>query len=612
MDQPIFSAPSPLITRWHAVLRALAWFSLLALVFTPLVVDYAARDDAFMGPKWAWIAIFTAFGLAVAGARALAGRALVLPLGEVWVAALLFMLWHWVACLWAPSASLAVERAGRITWLTLALLLGFQVLITRRHLLLAARLAFGVALATALWVLVEDAVRAWWPTHVWIKPNLPDWRGYISAGLGNTNHLGDLLSLALLGGLAAFGSARGAAAWAWGASLAVITAALIVCFSVGSNLGLIVGALVMLALMLHREGLRWFTGHAPRWIALLAVWAGLLLLFNTDNPLNPHRPGILTQGFASGRWQEGGPTRLAIWAQTLEMIRQHSLLGAGTGNFTFLFPTMQSALVADRPDLLVYQGMWTNAAHNELLQAWAELGIGGLALLLAVVAVAFFALLKNLAEADEAGARIRIALAGMLAAFVAHGQMNFVLQHPAGALTLFALLLAVLVEKRARPERAGMPPLQWESGPLALRVDWQSMDKPTAIGAALLLPDLAAIGLGVLLFAAAAACVPGLLAPVRAQREYRLALATAEPARREAHYQRALELEPDAHDVRSSYSQWLLEQGRAADCLEQMPTLRLRLNSNELYMREAQALHQLGREDEAEAALATLHELTGR
>ena len=600
MDAPLFSAPSRLNQRWQMLLRAAAWFTLLALAFTPLVVHLGAWDDAYMTPKWAWIGAFTVLGLGVAGARALAGRALVLPLGEVWVAALLFMIWHWIAVAWAPSTSLGLERAARITWLTLGMLLGYQVLFTRRHLLLVARIAFGVALATAAWVLVEDAVRAWWPQAVWIRPNLPDWRGFISAGLGNTNHLGDLLALALLGGLVAFGEAKRTAALTWGAGIALLTTALIVCFSVGSNLGLIVGAIVMLALMLYREGKGWFTRHPLRWLLLLAAWGLIVGVLATDNPLNPHRPGILHQGFASGRWQEGGPTRLAIWAQTLEMIRTHSLLGAGTGNFTYVFPEMDSQLIADRPDLLVYQGMWTNAAHNELLQTWAELGIGGLALLLALTAVAFFALLKNIGEADAAGGRIRIALAGLLAAYCAQGQMNFVLQHPAGALTFYALLLAILIEKRARPERASMPPLQWESGPLAIRVDWQTMDKPTAVGAALLLPDWLAIALGVALLAVTGLVAVNLQAPVRAQGLYRIAKEHTDPIRQQASFEAALEISPTAQDVRSAYSHWLLEQGRFEECLEQLAIVRERLNSNELYLREAQALEGLGRAETAE------------
>lgn len=585
----------------------IAWFALIALAFTPLVIDFAARDDSYMAPKWAWIAVLAALGLAATLARAVAGRAVVLPVGEVFVAAVVFMAWHWIAALWAPSGSLAIERAARVSWLTVVILLGYQLLFTRRHLLLFGKIIFGVGVTTALWVLLEDGVRAWAPERVWIRSNLGDWRGYLAAGLGNTNHIGDLLALTMLGGLAAFARARTRlSTLLWGVGIALQTAALIVSFSVGSNLGLIVGSLLMLGLMLRQERLGFFTAHKARWGALLLAWGVILVVLNTDNALNPHRPGILAQGFDSGRWHAGGPTRLAIWAQTLEMIRQHTLLGAGTGNFTFLFPQMDSMLIADRPDLLIYQGMWTNAAHNELLQAWAEQGIGGLVLLLALTAVAFFALGKGLGAADAEGAQIRIALIGLLAAYCAQGQMNFVLQTPAGALTFYALLLAVLIEKRARPERASMPPLIFETGTVAIRVDWQSMDKPTAVGAALLLPDAVALGLGLAMLATAAIGIPRMTAAVRAQREYARVYTAPDAGQQEEHYLRALAIAPRAENVRSDYAKWLLAQGRPGQALEEIAIVRERLNSNELFEREAQALAQLGRGAEAQAKVEEL------
>ncbi len=119
---------------------------------------------------------------------------------------------------------------------------------------------------------------------------MPDWRGYLSAGLGNTSHIGDLLALTLLPALALFGETRRRPlAWLLGGVAVLLPAGLIVSYSVGSNLGLILGALVMAATVIRCLGLRWFTRRWRRWLTLRGRWAALIVFFNVNIPLNPHR-----------------------------------------------------------------------------------------------------------------------------------------------------------------------------------------------------------------------------------------------------------------------------------------------------------------------------------
>ena len=459
------------------------------------------------------MAIWTALGLAAVLARALAGRVAIFPLSEIWIGALLFAVWNWVAVLWARSPSLGIERASHITCLTLAFWLGLQLNLTRRALFKMARITIALGAATALWALYDDAVRAWFPQYRHLISNLGDWRGYLAAGLGSTSHIGDLTALALLPALTLLGEARkGRVKILLFAAAIVIPAGLIISFSVGSNFGLIAGAGLMAGLVLWRDRGRWFTRRIGRWLALSAAWAAMILFFILPHPANPHglmpdeaggkitaRWGIFSEAFGSNRWQAGGPTRLAIWAETLEMIRRHPLTGVGTGNFTYVYPEMDSRLVWDRPDLRVYQGMYTNAAHNEILQQWAELGIVGLFLFLTLNGLAFYSLLRGIAWTGKMEFLIRMTLAGMMLAWLVQAQMNFSLQHPAGALTFFALLLAVALEKRTRPGTPAFPSLSLENGPLVLRIDGQTMIKPTAIGVALRLPAPLAVGLGMAL-----------------------------------------------------------------------------------------------------------------
>jgi len=77
------------------------------------------------------------------------------------------------------------------------------------------------------------------------------------------------------------------------------------------------------------------------------------------------------------RFEVGTTHRTEIWANTIEMIRQNFWLGIGIGNYTETY---------DQYFALVY---WRNIfgggidhAHNQFLSKTAELGIGGLLVML--------------------------------------------------------------------------------------------------------------------------------------------------------------------------------------------------------------------------------------
>jgi hypothetical protein len=276
---------------------------------------------------------------------------------------------------------------------------------------------------------------------------------------------------------------------------------------------------------------------------------------------------------------------------------------------------MQSPLLDNRPDLLRYQGYWTNAAHNIALQAWSELGITGLFLLLAMFALAFQHLLRGARWCPAPEFPMRLALAGMLAACAAQGQMNFTIEHPAGALTFFLLLAAIIIEHDTRRPSFNLPPLVLDKGWVRIRLDFRSMKEPTGVGLIFKTSPRAA-GVAVALAVGGAAAAATLAQRhILAQNQYALAraieprLAAAPPEQRaalardlEAHLQRALRLDPWATGCRSFYSAWLIDQRRAQEGLDQLRRVRERLNSPELWEREARALTMLGRADEARRA----------
>jgi O-antigen ligase len=522
----------------------------------------------------------------------------------VWIASVAFFVVNAAAIVWARSRSVALERTLQIAALTLALWIVIQAVRTRRGLLTLTWIWIAVGAVVAGWTLYQDILRAWWPERLRLVSNLPDWRGYLAASLGNTNHIGDLLALTLLPTLVILGeSRRRLPLIATTIAAVLIAAALTVAYSVGSNLGLVLGGFVMLLLVFVRERLRFFR-RWRRWAVLGGLWAAMLAFFLTDHPLNPHAPGLLKQGFGSDRWAEGWPTRLAIWSGGLEMVRLHPVLGVGAGNFSYVYPEVKSALIAADPELIKYQGRWTNAAHNVFLQIWSELGIVGLFVFVALLALAFHSLLAGIMRARRPEFLVRMTLAGVLTAWVAHGMMNFALEQPSGAISFYLILGAVIAERASRSVRL-LPPLVWEPGPLHLELEWRDMRHPTCLGISFLMPPAAAISLSIILLVGAGAAVIPLRRPLMAQYEYALARSARNsglPLHEERHLRNALQLDPWATGARSRYSELLVEMNRPEEALAQIKIVRRRLNSSELYDRESRALAQLGRVQEAKDA----------
>jgi O-antigen ligase len=477
-------ASSPARDALDRGLERIVWVAIAAAILSPLVINGSARDDAFFSPKWAWMLSWGAVGWGAAAGRAMLGRPMRLALDPICLAALLFFGLHVISTIWARSPQLAVERALHLAGPIAIAGLALQVVRSRRAVLNTAWLWLAVAGITALWTLRQDFIRAFQPERLNMISNLPDWRGYLAAGLGNTNHIGDYLALALLADLVFLGEARRPIARV--ASIlgaVVLAAALTVVWSVGSNLGLLVGGATMLGLVFWRERWRFFRRRA-RWTALLAFWAAMLGFFFIPHRLNPHPDGLWREAFGSARWREGAPTRLIIWSGALEIARAHPILGVGAGNFTYAYPEVWSPLLDDRPELWVYRGQYTNAAHNVALQASSELGALGLLLLLFIIAGAFRSLLRGVRWSPRPQFLLRMTLAGLLAAWCAQGMMNFSLQQPSGALNFFLILAAVAIERRTR-ERSLLPSLVWMTGSLRLSVEWHSMRKPHTLGGAL-------------------------------------------------------------------------------------------------------------------------------
>jgi O-antigen ligase len=134
----------------------------------------------------------------------------------------------------------------------------------------------------------------------------------------------------------------------------VVGLGLLLTFSTGGWLGALVGALVVLGYLGHRRLVLSAGGAAV--VALVGV-SGLAIVGVLPERLNPLRQ---TGGF-----------RLELWQSSLEMVRDHPLLGIGLDNFAYLYEQFYLRVgAASEPNL--------SHPHNWLLDFWLSLGAVGL------------------------------------------------------------------------------------------------------------------------------------------------------------------------------------------------------------------------------------------
>lgn len=605
-----------------------AWYLLAGLVLAAPLLVWPAAKDSFVLPKSTLLHAATFLLLGAALARSAFGSPLRLPLHPVNGFLLLWVLWQGATILWSKSPWMARDQfADSLILLAFVLLLQSTVVGDRRRLVVLGALLALASIIVALWVLVLDFRSAFFPGSIGVRQTLGDWRDVLStASFGNTSHVADFLVMGFLVALGFFlTSRRRVAAAIWMPALWLLAAALIVSWSVHSNASLIVAAPLLLVLLRPWRHMPPLRRRTRLLVPLAAGWIVIIAFFTIDQPLNPHHSrhwrieeathehsamgGIFGQAFSSPRWKEGGPTRLAIWLTTLEMIRANAWLGVGAGNFTFAYPATTSELVRNNPDLAPYAGLWTNAAHNEVLQVWSEQGIVGLMLLVAAVGAAFHAMGVRRRYGDFGNAVVLAVAIAMLVAWCLQAQMNFPMELPVSSFLFVVLLSVPAVLPQRRSERDLLMPV-WRDFPgVRLGIMLKNMQRPTELHAGLNVPRRAAMPAAVLCLAAALfpawLCVQPLRSDVQFRPLYegiRRPGALEDPTevrRLEALALRTLEIDPRHVDARSALSDLYVRTGQYAKALEHLPLVRRRLNAVEVFVREAVSLDALGRPQEA-------------
>jgi putative inorganic carbon (HCO3(-)) transporter len=149
----------------------------------------------------------------------------------------------------------------------------------------------------------------------------------------------------------------------------------------GVWMGTLTGIILLFAWHIRKTG--WHSFTRKYWkagVITLIFLAGFISVLSFPNRFNPLGVSVIQRLHDTFLQQKTylRDDRIRMWAGTLEVIRQHPVLGVGLGGFQYWIPVYQGHYFARYPDSQLEPTFkLTNHSHNEYLEPFAELGIGG-------------------------------------------------------------------------------------------------------------------------------------------------------------------------------------------------------------------------------------------
>ncbi|KGF71680.1 polymerase [Neosynechococcus sphagnicola sy1] len=285
----------------------------------------------------------------------------------------------------------------------------------------------------------------------WVDPESPLAKTTrVYSFLGNPNLLAGYLLPAIALSVAAIFAWRG-----WmpkllaGVMAGINTACLVLTFSRGGWIGLVISMFVLFVLLMYWWSIRW--PQPWRSLAIPTLLGGLaVFVFLAVMLVDPLRDRVFS--IFAGRGDSSNNFRLNVWAAVIEMIRDRPILGIGPGNTAFnkIYPLFQ------RPRFNAL------SAYCILLEISVETGFVGLCAFLWLLTVIFNQGWVQLQRLRQLGSRegfwLMAAIATM-AGMLGHGLVDTVWYRPEVS-TLWWLMVAIIASYYTvppRPESLAMP-----------------------------------------------------------------------------------------------------------------------------------------------------------
>ena len=189
------------------------------------------------------------------------------------------------------------------------------------------------------------------------------------------------------------------------------------------------------------------TGRRRLATAVATSVLAALLLFTWVDPGFIAQKLVLVTKVGGPAWMEWADFRKKVASDSLQMLRDHPLSGVGLGSFETAYPRYQS----------FPSDLWIDHAHNDYVEAVAETGLLGAALILSALALFLRLAFRDWGNGPPSeGSWIRLGAALGCCGMLVHSFFDFNLHIPANA-AWFAVLagLAGAVGSRQRAVGSG-------------------------------------------------------------------------------------------------------------------------------------------------------------
>jgi O-antigen ligase len=179
-------------------------------------------------------------------------------------------------------------------------------------------------------------------------------------------------------------------------ALALVTLGLALTFSRGALLAVLAGGIAFVWIARVKHGLRWIAAGGIAMIALFAIVA---------------RDRLRSSGSGGAE-----SSRELIWRASIEMIRDHPVLGLGLDQFYYQYAPRYV-------DPAGWGERYTSHPHNIILDVWLRLGIAGLVVLATALALLAMRTIR-LRRSETSSFVLPVAAATMLIGGLAHGLVD--------------------------------------------------------------------------------------------------------------------------------------------------------------------------------------------
>jgi O-antigen ligase len=334
----------PAIVRWPVI----STFGLYAFVATSLdAFPFLPGGGTISKPVGALA------GAVLLGAGLIERRLDRPPAAALWWAA--FTLWATLSTMWAVDAEVALQRLPTV----LSLFGLYFVAVCFRP---SQRELYSVCALTVLGGVLAAALAYFFGMQQEATSQAVRGRLVLQDMESDPNMLGRVLLLPLALAIAGFIGARGIIARAMAIGSATFVGLGIF---ISMSRGAVVAIAAMFLVLLYRMRVRWH---------IVAIMAVLLMVTTLMPEAFYERFDALISG------EDDGSGRLQIWQTGLRVLERSGIFGAGLYNFPLLYST--------------YVPGRHTAAHNIYLTALVDLGIPGLAMMLAAIGSGLYAVWK--------------------------------------------------------------------------------------------------------------------------------------------------------------------------------------------------------------------------